>query len=315
MLALALALAAVPFVTPIIGGGGMLTLATRIVIMALAAASLNLIMGYGGMVSFGHAAYFGLGAYTVGILNAQFSDGTPLFGLIPGTNALLITLPAAMLVSGVAACLLGALCLRTSGIQFIMITLAFAQMLYFLFVSLKAYGGDDGLLIRRPNVAPMVNLRDGATMFWLASACLLAYLALCSRILNARFGRVLAGLRQSERRMAALGIWTYPYKLLAFVIAGMGAGLAGALAANQARFVSPDMMHWTQSGDLLIMVVIGGAGSLLGPLWGAVVLLGLESVLSSWTEYWQIILGPILVLVALRRPGTLARLRRLAATA
>ena len=181
-----------------------------------------------------------------------------------------------------------------------MITLAFAQMLYFLFVSLKAYGGDDGLPMRRPNAAFGLNLRDGMTMYYIALACLLAYLGLTGRMMRARFGRVIAGLRQSERRMAALGIATYPYKLAAFVFAGMGAGLAGALMANHARFVSPDMMHWSQSGDFLIMVVIGGSGRLWGPLLGATVLIGLETVLAGWTEYWQIILGPILVLVALR---------------
>ena len=300
---LLLVLLVLPPVAQALGQPAMVGLATRIVIAALAASSLNVIMGYTGLVSFGHAAYYGLGAYTVGILNAQFVSGDPLLGFIPGTNALLITLPAAMLFSGAVATLLGALCLRTVGVPFIMITLAFAQMLFFLFVSLKAYGGDDGLLIRRPNVAPLLNLRDAATMFYLSSACLLAYLMLCGRIMRARFGRVLAGLRQSERRMAAIGIPTYTYKLAAFVLAAMGAGLAGALMANNARFVSPDMMNWTWSGDLLIMVAIGGPGTLFGPLWGAILLVGLESLLSSWTEYWQIILGPILVLVALRSPG------------
>ena len=303
-----LLLLAIPVLAHIVGSPAFIGAATRIVIAGLAASSLNLIMGHGGLVSFGHAAYLGLGAYTVGILNAQFMAGEWLFGLIPGSNDLLITLPAAMLVSGGTAAVLGALCLRTSGVQFIMITLAFAQMLFFLFVSLKAYGGDDGLLIRRPNVAPFVNLRDGTTMFYLAAASLVAYTLLCGRLVRSRFGRVLAGQRQSERRMAAIGIWTYPYKLAAFVVAGAGAGLAGALQANSMRFVSPDLMHWSQSGDLLIMVVIGGAGGLFGPLWGAVVLVGLEMLLAQWTEYWQIILGPILVLVALRSPGSLRRL-------
>ena len=303
-----LLLLALPALAQLGGSPAFIGGATRIVIAGLAASSLNLIMGHGGLVSFGHAAYLGLGAYTVGILNAQFISGELLFGLIPGTNDLLITLPAAMLVSGGTAAVLGALCLRTSGVQFIMITLAFAQMLFFLFVSLKAYGGDDGLLIRRPNVAPFLNLRDGTTMFYLAAACLVGYALLCGRLVRSCFGRVLAGQRQSERRMAAVGIWTYPYKLTAFVVAGMGAGLAGALQANSMRFVSPDLMHWSQSGDLLIMVVIGGAGGLFGPLWGAAVLIGLEMLLAQWTEYWQIILGPILVLVALRSPGSLRRL-------
>jgi branched-chain amino acid transport system permease protein len=296
---------AVPFLVQAAGMPSLLGLATRIAIAALAATGLNLLLGYGGLVSFGHACYYGLGAYTVAILNAQFVAGDLLLGFIPGTNQLWITLPAAILVSGIVGAGLGALCLRTAGVQFIMITLAFAQMLYFLFVSLKAYGGDDGLLMRRANVAPFLNLRDGATMYYLAAACLLVFLGLTGRFMRSRFGRVIAGLRQSERRMAALGITTYPYKLATFVLASMGAGLAGALMANYARFVSPDMMHWSQSGDFLIMVVIGGSGRLWGPVLGATVLIGLETVLAGWTEYWQIILGPILVLVALRQPGLL----------
>jgi branched-chain amino acid transport system permease protein len=303
-----LLLIAAPIVVQSLGLPALLGLITRIAIAALAAASLNVLLGYGGLVSFGHAAYYGLGAYTVGILNAQFVSGDPLFGFIPGTNELLITLPAAMLVSGLVAVGLGALCLRTAGVQFIMITLAFAQMIYFLFISLKAYGGDDGLLIRRPNIAPFLNLRDGATMYYLAAFCLIAYVLFCGRLMRSRFGRVIAGQRQSDRRMAALGVSTYPYKLLAFVLAGMGAGLAGALTANYARFVSPDLMHWTHSGDLLIMVVIGGAGRLWGPLLGAAVLIGLETVLAGWTQYWQIIMGPILVLVALYSPQIHRRL-------
>ncbi len=296
---------AIPFLVQATGMPSLLGLATRIAIAALAAAGLNLLVGYGGLVSFGHAAYYGLGAYTVAILNAQFVSGDLMLGLIPGTNQLWITLPAAILVSGLVGAGLGALCLRTAGVQFIMITLAFAQMLYFLFVSMKAYGGDDGLLMRRANVAPFLNLRDGTTMYYLAAACLLAFLGLTGRFMRSRFGRVIAGLRQSERRMAALGITTYPYKLAIFVLAAMGAGLAGALMANDARFISPDMMHWSQSGDFLIMVVIGGSGRLWGPVLGATVLIGLETVLAGWTEYWEIILGPILVLVALRQPGLL----------
>ena len=303
-----LLLFAVPFIVQGLGIPSLLGLATRIAIAALAAASLNVLLGYGGLVSFGHAAYYGLGAYTVGILNAQFVSGDLLFGIIPGTNQLWFTLPAAMLVSGLVAVCLGALCLRTAGVQFIMITLAFAQMIYFLFISLKAYGGDDGLLMRRPNIAPFVNLHNGAHMYYLAVGCLIAYVLFCGRLMRSRFGRVIAGQRQSERRMVALGIQTYPYKLLAFVLAGMGAGLAGALTANYAHFVSPDLMHWTQSGDLLIMVVIGGAGRLWGPLLGAAVLIVLETMLSGWTQYWQIIMGPILVLVALYSPQLHRRL-------
>ncbi len=294
-----------PFVATALDSTATISLVTRMMIYAIAASSLNLILGYGGMVSFGHAAYYGLGGYTVGILYAHFVSGDPLFGIIPGTNQFLITLPAALLVSGLFALALGALSLRTSGVQFIMITLAFAQMVFFLFVSLEMYGGDDGLIIRRPNELLGLRLRDELTFYFLTLGFLAAYVGLCGRIVNSRFGMVIGGIRQNERRMAAIGVSTYRYKLVAFVIAGMGAGLAGALMANHARFVSPDMLHWTKSGELMIMVILGGMGTLLGPILGAISLIGLESVLSGWTENWQFYLGPILVLIVLFARGGL----------
>jgi branched-chain amino acid transport system permease protein len=309
LLLLAALAVALPFLAEAIDSPATITLATRIAIYGIAASSLNLILGHGGMVSFGHAAYYGLGGYVVGILYAHWSSGEPLLGFIPGSNLLLVTVPAALLVGGVAAAAIGALSLRTAGVQFIMITLAFAQMLFFLFVSLKAYGGDDGLIVRRPNQFVGLNLRDPATMYWLALGALAVWLAVQHRIEGSRFGRVLAGVRQSERRLAALGISTYPYKLAAFVIAGMGAALAGALMANAARFVSPDMLHWTKSGEFMVMVILGGMGTLLGPLAGAAALVGLEYVLAGLTEHWQVILGPILVLVVLfARRGLLSLL-------
>lgn len=291
------ALVALPFVSAATGNTALITLATRIVILAIAAASLNLALGYGGLVSFGHAAYYGVGGYVVGIL--FFHVREPFFGFIPGTEQLLITLPAAVLVSGFAALVLGALSLRTSGVQFIMITLAFAQMLFFLFVSLKVYGGDDGLTVRRRNALPFLNTRDDTTFYLICLTVAVLYFGLLSRIVRSRFGVVLGGIRQNERRMAAIGVATYRYKLVAFVISGMGAGLAGALMANYMRFVSPDMLHWTQSGEFMIMVILGGVGTLLGPAVGAAVLIVLETFLAAWTEHWQAILGPLLVLIVL----------------
>ena len=181
-----------------------------------------------------------------------------MFGFLPGTDQLLLTLPAAMLVSGLAALAIGALSLRTSGVQFIMITLAFAQMLFFLFVSLKAYGGDDGLSVRRRNALPFVDTRNDVTFYFVCLTIAVTFYGLLERLIASRFGRVLEGIRQSERRMETLGLRTYPYKLAAFVISGMGCGLAGALMANATRFVSPDMMHWTQSGELIVMGILGG---------------------------------------------------------
>jgi branched-chain amino acid transport system permease protein len=297
-----------PMVAKAIGDPSLIGLAIRITIYAIAAASLNLILGYGGMVSFGHAAYFGIGGYVVGILYHHFVDGSPFLGFISGTNQFLITVPAAIIVSGLVALVLGALSLRTSGVPFIMITLAFAQMLFFLFLSLKAYGGDDGLIVRRRNVLFDLNMADDTTFFYLTVGIAVVYFIGFARLVRSPFGMLLGGIRQNERRMAAIGVSTYQYKLTAFVIAGMGAGLAGALMANYSKFVSPDMLHWTKSGDLMIMIIIGGTGTLLGPVLGAAVLIGLETFLTSWTEHWKFFLGPILIVIVLFSTGGLTSL-------
>jgi branched-chain amino acid transport system permease protein len=296
-------LIALPYFAAAIGDLALISLATRMTIYAIAAASLNLILGYGGLVSFGHAAFFGVGGYVVGILYNHFVSGDPFLGFVPGSDQLLVTLPLAVALSGVVALLLGSLSLRTSGVQFIMITLAFAQMLFFLFVSLKYYGGDDGLIVRRRNSLPGLDLRDDTTFYFVCLSIAVAYFAFCARLVRSRFGLVLGGIRQNERRMAALGISTYSYKLAAFVIAGMGAGLAGALLANFARFVSPEMLHWSTSGELMIMVILGGSGTLIGPALGAISLIGLETMLAAWTEHWQFVLGPILILIVLFTHG------------
>ncbi|MDH6229781.1 branched-chain amino acid transport system permease protein [Mesorhizobium soli] len=300
---LLIALIALPVVADAAGFAALTSLATRVLIYGIAAASLNFVLGYGGMVSFGHAAFFGIGGYTVGILYQHYSLGEPLFGFIPGTNQMLITLPVAIVLSGVMAAIIGALSLRTGGVQFIMITLAFAQMLFFLFVSLKTYGGDDGLIIRRANELPWLNMRDKHTVYYVCLAIAVLFFALLWRIVNSRFGNVIVGLRQSEKRMAAIGLPAYRYKLVAFIISGMGCGLAGALMANFLRFASPDMMHWTKSGELMIMVILGGVGTLFGPLIGAAVFIVLESLLASWTENWQLGLGLILLFVVLYTQG------------
>ncbi|MFC6490765.1 branched-chain amino acid ABC transporter permease [Nitratireductor sp. GCM10026969] len=305
-------LLALPLIAEAAGHPAMTSLATRIIIYGIAAASLNLVLGYGGMVSFGHAAFFGIGGYVVGILYQHYMDGTPFLGFIPGTDQFLVTVPAAILVGGLVAGLIGALSLRTSGVQFIMITLAFAQMLFFLFVSLKAYGGDDGLIIRRANEALGLNLRDRPTMYYVCLTIAAGFFLLLWRLVNSRFGNVLVGLRQSERRMAAIGLPVYRYKLAAFVISGMGAGLAGALMANFLRYASPDMLHWTKSGELMIMVILGGVGTLFGPVIGAAVFLVLESMLASWTEHWQLGVGLVLLFVVLYTQGGVdALVRRL----
>jgi branched-chain amino acid transport system permease protein len=286
------ALILLPVYTLATGNGFLLTLFTRIVILAIAALSLNLILGYGGMVSFGHAAYLGIGGYTIGILAAG------------GVTSGFVQWPIALAVSALFALVIGALCLRARGVYFIMITLAFAQMIYYVASGLDRYGGDDGLTIyTRSRFAGPIDLSNKVQFYYLCLGLLLITLYGLHRLVNSRFGRVIAGVRSNERRMRAIGFATYRYKLACFVIAGTLCGLAGALIANHTDFVSPAMMHWTRSGDLIVMVVLGGMGSLFGPLIGAIALLVLEETLPGVTEYWQIILGPLLLLVVLFARG------------
>ena len=275
---------------------------SRIFIYALAAVSLDLILGYGGMVSFGHAAYFGAGAYVVGIFAFHSEQASPLISwplVFTGTNNALISWPAAILVSAVLAFIIGAISLRTSGVYFIMITLAFAQMMYFFFTSLELYGGDDGLSLYARNRFGSIDLGNDIIFYYICLGLLIGFLVFSWRLVHSRFGIVVRGCKENERRMAALGFPTYSYKLVCFVIAGAGAGLAGALMANHTEFVSPNIMHWTVSGEILVMVVLGGAGTLLGPVFGAAALLLLEEFLTRYTEHWMLALGPILILVVL----------------
>jgi branched-chain amino acid transport system permease protein len=289
---LLLALVLLPVYVEFTGSRFLLTLFTRIVILALAAVSLNLILGYGGMMSFGHAAYLGIGGYSVGILAFE------------GVTSGFVQWPVALLVSALFALVIGALSLRTRGVYFIMITLAFAQMAYYIVAGLARYGGDDGLTIeKRSQFFPPLNLSNKMQFYYLCLALLFASIYVVWRIVNSRFGLAVQGARSNDTRMRAIGFPTYRYKLTCFVIAGTLCGLAGALLANHTDFVSPGMMYWTRSGDLIIMVVLGGMGSTFGPLFGAVALLVLEEVLSGITEYWQIILGPLLLLVVLFARG------------
>ena len=278
----------------------LLTLFTRIVILALAAVSLNLILGYGGMMSFGHAAYLGIGGYAVGMLAFEH------------VNSGFVQWPVALAASAFFALVIGALSLRTRGVYFIMITLAFAQMAYYIISGLARYGGDDGLTIqKRSQFFAPIDLTNKVQFYYICLALLLGSIYLVWRIVNSRFGLVIQGTRSNDTRMRAIGFPTYRYKLVCFVIAGTMCGLAGALIANHTDFVSPAMLYWTRSGDLMIMVILGGMGSIFGPLFGAVALLVLEEVLSGITEYWQIILGPLLLLVVLFARGGIDGLLRL----
>jgi branched-chain amino acid transport system permease protein len=285
-------LALVPVYCVMVGSTFLLSLFTRVLILAMAAVSLNLIMGFGGMVSFGHAAYLGIGGYVFGILAKE------------GITSGLIQWPLALLVSGVFALAVGALCLRTRGVYFIMITLAFAQMAYYVAIALDRYGGDDGMTIyKRSQFGDWINLSNKTFFYYLCFALLLATVYLVWRLVNSRFGMVIQGARSNERRMRAIGFPTLRYKLTCFVISGMICGLSGVLLANHTDFINPSVMSWMRSGDLMVMAVLGGMGTVFGPVIGAVVFLLLEEGLSSVTEFQGIILGPMLLAVALYARG------------
>lgn len=257
----------------------------RVMIYGIAAASLNLILGYGGMVSFGHAAYLGVGGYAVGILS--------FYGMDSG----FLQWPLAVVASAGVAAAIGAVSVRTSGIYFIMITLAFTQMLYYLGISLEEFGGDDGMrLKRRSQFAGLFDLADPTVFYYVVLVLMLVSIWLVHRIAQSRFGFVLRAAKSNEPRSRAVGFSPYAYRLVAFMIAGAICGLAGALQANQTSFVTPEFMHWTRSGEIMFMVILGGIATTAGPLLGAAGLLVVETALASWTEHWQVILGPMLVL-------------------
>lgn len=285
--AIIVVLAIVPVYASLAGQPFYLTLFGRILIYALAASSLNLLIGYTGLVSLGHALYLGLGAYAVGI---------PAFhGLNDGWLQLLIALTG----SAAVAVVVGLVCLRTSGMAFIMITLAFAQMFFYLGVSLKQYGGDDGIrLDARSQLAPL-DLSSNVTLYYLVLAILLLVLYLSWRLVHARFGYTLRAIKANERRMLALGYPVRRYKLAAYVLSAMITGLAGFLLANLTSYTSPSYAAWTVSGDLIVMVVLGGMGTILGPVVGAAALLLLEEALSSSFEHWMAIIGLAIVLIVL----------------
>lgn len=276
-------------------------IASRMLIYGIAATSLNFILGYGGMVSFGHAAFLGVGAYVAAIL------------VVSGWSSALLAWPVAMVVSAAVAFLIGLITLRTKGVYFIMITLAFAQMLYYVTISMKAYGGEEGLNVPRPSI-PWLNLESDTEFYYVAFVLVCAIIYLMHRVINARFGRVLMAISENEVRMQALGYKTMHYKLIAFVLAGTIAGLAGALLAAQNSFVNPSIMHWTSSGLLLFMVILGGVRSKYGGLIGAIAFLGLEdfavNVQIDWLANWypsysqhaMLLVGVVLLIVVLFSP-------------
>ncbi|MDB5630287.1 MAG: branched-chain amino acid transporter permease [Tardiphaga sp.] len=290
-------LALVPLLATLGPRSFILAITTRIVILALAALSLDLLIGYGAMISFGHAAFLGLGAYSVAILSSH------------GINNAFAHIGCALAVSLVFALITGAISLRTKGVYFIMITLAFGQMLFFLGTSLAAYGGDDGLtLAQRSLVFGAPVLKNDVTLYYVCFAALLGAYLLCRAIVASRFGRVLRGIRDNPVRMQAIGFAPFRYQLTAYVVAGMIAAVAGVLLANQAEFVSPAYATWQRSGELIFVVVLGGLGSLHGAIIGAAAFSLLAELLSHYTEHWAMIFGPILILVVLFVRGGLTGL-------
>ncbi|MBM3385440.1 MAG: branched-chain amino acid ABC transporter permease [Betaproteobacteria bacterium] len=299
-------LAAVPTLAAAFNQPFYLDLFRRIMIFAIAAASLNLILGYGGMVSFGHAAYLGIGAYAVGVLaHHGIHNGWLQWAVAIGGSALV-------------ALVIGAVSIRTSGIYFIMITLAFTQMLYYMGISIEEYGGDDGIRVAKlSQFEGLIDLANPTAFYYVVLALLAVVLLLVHRLVNSRFGMVIRAAKSNDARTRAIGFSPYPYRLAAFVIAGAICGLAGALLVNQTAYLTPEFMNWTRSGELMFMVILGGIGTTAGPLFGAAALLLLEDLLQGWSllpklvhNFWQFYLGIVLVLVVLFAKRGLAGLLR-----
>ena len=282
-----LGMLALPPVVTIMDETFYMTLFARIMIFAIAAVSLDLILGFGGMISFGHAAYLGLGSYAVGIL--------AFHGVTNGW----VQLAVAIIGSAIVALIIGAICLRTSGIYFIMITLAMTQLLFFLGISLETYGGDDGLPTERSVFFSAFDLDNDANLFYLILGFLAITVYISWRLINSRFGMVIRGCQENEARMQAIGFPTFRYKLLAFTISGSMCGVAGFLLANLTAFITPEFMHWFRSGEIMIMVLVGGMGTLIGPVFGAAAFLLFEEIISGFMETWPVVFGPLLIILVL----------------
>jgi branched-chain amino acid transport system permease protein len=281
--ALHLALIALAAAVPLMHDTYYTRFATQIAMFGMAAAATDLLLGFGGLVSFGQAAFFGVGAYVTGMLT------------VAGIHDALIVWPLAVLAAVAFALVIGAFALRVEGFHFIMVTLAFGQMVYYIAESLRTYGGDNGFVIPRRNTLAGLSLVNQTVFYYVALALLVAALYLAHRIVKSEFGMVLRGRRDNERRLAALGFPPFRYKYAAFLISAAIAGLAGALMANHAKFVSPAMISWQASGQLLSMVILGSAGTLIGPVFGAAIYLVFQQVISDYTDHWMLFFGPLLI--------------------
>ncbi|NIZ02954.1 branched-chain amino acid ABC transporter permease [Thalassospira lucentensis] len=305
---LGLALVAVPLIALGMDEPFIITLATKVAIFAMAGVGLNLVLGYGGLVSFGHAAFFGIGGYAAGILASHALNYEPIMTWpfeVEGTTQMIVIWIVALVASALIALAIGAITLRTSGVYFIMITLAFAQMIYYFAISWPAYGGEDGLSIYVRNGFPGLNTLDPISFFALCAVMLGLAMAFSAVLIRSRFGLALQGARQNSQRMTAVGIAPFRIRLVAFVISAMITALAGALYADLNRFVSPTMMSWHMSGEIMVFVILGGVGRLFGPLAGAGLYIILEHLLGSSFEYWQLPLGVLLLIVVLFARGGL----------
>jgi branched-chain amino acid transport system permease protein len=302
------ALAAVPPLALLLGEPFLLRVFTRVVLLAMVAVALNLVLGFGGLVSLMHAALFGVGGYVVAVLAHHAFNGDLFLGLLPGTLSLALSLPLSMLASATVALLTGYVALRTSGAFFIMITLAFNQMLFYFFVALRTYGGEDGLQILGTVTLFGLDASKRVPFFYLCLAALGLTVWVLGRVVDSRFGRVLRACAQNERRLMAIGIPAGPYKLTAFVISGAISGAAGALWAASQGFISPADMSWGRSGELVAMIVLGGMTVVWGPVVGAVVFLVLEMLLAEYTAYWQLPFGLALIAIVVFMQGGLAGL-------
>jgi len=307
-LVLVLVLLTIPYAALQLGNPFYVTLATRMAILGLAAVGLNIALGLGGLVSFGHAAFFGIGGYAAGILASHAFSGQPLnFGLfsVAGTNSMPIIWMVAIIGGGLLAAAIGAISLRTSGVYFIMITLAFAQMTFYFAISWPAYGGEDGLSIFVRNGFPGVNTLVPINFFLICYALLIGGLLVFALLRNSRFGAALQAARQNEVRLASVGIAPFRIRLAAFVISGAITALAGALYADLNRFVSPSMLSWHMSGEFIVLIILGGVGRLAGPVAGAMLFVMFEFILGGLTERWQLFLGLVLLGVVLFARGGL----------
>ncbi|MFK7859963.1 MAG: branched-chain amino acid ABC transporter permease [Granulosicoccus sp.] len=286
-----------PMVLPLLGQGYLTGLIIKAMLLAIAAISLDLLIGHGGMVSLGHAAFVALGAYAAAI------------GLESGIENVLVLLLVTLALTGLVALVTGSLALRTSGIYFLMITLAFGQMAYFTLTSLAAYGGDDGLTLW--SLATFFGsdvVQNGSGLYFIVLATLAATWWGVFRMSQSRFGRVLRAARDNPERTEVMGFSVTRYRLIAYVIAAMIAGVSGLLLVQHAEFVSPALATWQRSGDLIVVIVLGGLATRNGAILGAFFLVIIEEVLGSFLHEWRLIYGPLLVLMVLFAKGGLSDL-------